>query len=401
MKPGPLLPDAQVTLLLCSHLSKGPAAAKPLTPGEWNDLAQVLVAQRLSPGAMLDMDGSSFQAQLGLSPEQAERLVQLLGRGVQLAVELERLGSLGIWALTRADEAYPAILKKRLGAAAPPVLFGSGDQALLTRGFLAVVGSRDLDEAGERFATEAGQACARDGQVLVSGGARGADRLSMGGCLSAGGSAIGVLADSLERVVREPEYRSAVAGGRLVLVTAVHPRASFTVANAMARNKYIYCLARYGLVVASSLEKGGTRTGALEVLKHRWVPLFARTGEAAPAGNQDLIKRGALPFPPGMPAEDIAGWLAPASANWEAPSGAPRKGLVAPAPDDLFPVVWPHIAARLEKWPSHEELARHLCIDVAQLRAWIERAAEQGVLRASTRQAAGGEPATEQIRFDL
>jgi predicted Rossmann fold nucleotide-binding protein DprA/Smf involved in DNA uptake len=359
-----------------------------------------MVARKLSPGSLLEMDGPAIATQLGLSGEQAERITHLLGRGVQLAVELERLGSLGIWALTRSDEAYPLPLKKRLGTAAPPVLFGAGDQTLLTRGVLAVVGSRDLDEAGERFAAAAGEACARSGQVLVSGGARGADRLSMGGCLNAGGSAIGVLADSLERVLREPEYRSAVAAGRLTLVTAVHPRAPFSVSNAMARNKYIYCLARYGLVVSSSLEKGGTRTGALEVLKQRWVPLFVRTGETAPAGNQDLIQRGALPFPAAVPGEGLAEWLVVASASWAAPTGAQRKGLVTPAPalaaDDLFPVVWPHIAERLEKWPSYEELARHLCVDVAQLRAWVERAAELGILRASSRQAAA-----EQIRFEV
>lgn len=146
--------------------------------------------------------------------------------------------------------------------AAPPVLFGAGDQALLSAGYLSVVGSRDLDPAGETFAAAVGTACARDGKVLVSGGARGADRISMGGCLSAGGCTVAVLADSLERVLREPEYRLAVADGRLALVTAVHPKVGFSVASAMARNKFIYCLSRYGLVVAASLDKGGTRAGA-------------------------------------------------------------------------------------------------------------------------------------------
>lgn len=418
MKPGALTADAQATLLLCSHLAmpKGSAAGdlRPLAPTEWNDLAQALVGVKLRPGALLDMDTATARAKLGASEEQANRITRLLGRGAQLAVEVERLGSLGIWALTRADEAYPQRLKDRLGVAAPPVLFGAGDQGLLSRGFLAVVGSRDVDESGQGFATRMGEACAQSGLVLVSGGAKGVDRISMTGCLKAGGTAIGVLADSLERTIREPETRSALAGARLVLLSAVHPKAPFVVANAMARNKHIYCLARYGLVVASSLEKGGTRAGALEVLKHRWVPLFVRAGEAAPAGNQDLIKRGALSFPADSPGEALEQWMAERAGLWSGPSASARKALAGASPagaiataaeDDLFPVVWPHIARRMSRWTSLEELARNLCVDPGQLGVWIDRALKQGLIPAADvagKRVVGGSPAaSEQIRFEV
>lgn len=405
MKTGPLTPDAQVTLLLCSHLAKGSASkSKPFTLAEWNELAQALVVTKLTPSVLLEMDSQAMQDKLGLSAEQTERIRQLLGRGLQLAVELERLNSFGIWALTRSDEAYPALFKKRLGAAAPPVLFGAGDQTLLTRGYLAVVGSRDLDEAGERFAANVGAACAREGAALVSGGARGVDRVSMDGCLDAGGSAIGVLADSLEKVLREPRYRAAVANGRLVLVTAVHPRAPFSVASAMARNKYIYCLASFGLVVASSEKRGGTRAGALEALKHRWVPLFVRVDDMMPAGNRDLVSRGALPFPATVFQAELGSWLESAASNWAAPVVSKRKGLVESAPppgdDDLFPVVWPHIEARMGKSISHEELARRLGVGAEQLKAWIERAEGLGLLRSGGSSVAAGEP-LEQAQFEL
>lgn len=392
-----------MTLLLTSHLAlpKGPAADKlqPLSPSEWNQLAAQLKSLELRPGVLLSWDRSAVQTQLGLDRDDAERISQLLSRGAQLAIEMERLGSLGIWVLTRADAAYPALLKKRLGAVAPPVLFGAGEQGLLSRGFLAVVGSRDVDEAGAAFAQQVGEGCARGGLVVVSGGAKGVDRLSMAGALKAGGAAVGVLADSLERVIREPEYRAALVEGRLTLVSAVHPGARFSVASAMGRNKLIYCLADYGLVVAASLEKGGTRAGALEVLKHRWVPLFVRSGEGAPAGNQDLIKRGGLPLGPELPVDGLAGWMEFHSAAWtEMAATATRPTLLeagrlkragetttaAPAVvagDDLFLVVWPHIAQRLPKWPTTAELAHHLKVEPTQLQAWLERALKEGLIR--------------------
>jgi predicted Rossmann fold nucleotide-binding protein DprA/Smf involved in DNA uptake len=66
---------------------------------------------------------------------------------------------------------------------------------------------------------------------------------------------------------------------------------------AMARNKLIYALSDFGLVIASDAEKGGTWAGAEEVLKAGWVPVFVVDGPSVPDGNRLLIKRGGIPFP--------------------------------------------------------------------------------------------------------
>ncbi|MEW6307872.1 MAG: DNA-processing protein DprA [Bacillota bacterium] len=286
-----------------------------------------MINQKLRPGWLLEADADGLRDKLGLAAASSDRMVRLLGRGAQLAAEVERLHSLGIWILTRSDEPYPVLLKGRLGTSAPPVLFGAGEPELLGRGFLAVVGSRQLDAAGEGFAEQIGEVCAKSNHVLVSGGASGADSTSMESCLKAGGFAIAVLADSLERVVRKPGFRAAVSVGRLILVSAVHPKARFSVPNAMARNKYIYSLARYGLVVSSSLTNGGTRAGALEVLKHRWVPLFVRVGNGVPAGNEDLVKRGAIRFPAESLQERLEEVLAKHASAWAVVPGTLRKPL--------------------------------------------------------------------------
>lgn len=298
-----LTPESQAILLLCSHLGL-PAQPDPapLTLREWNPLERKLASSPLSNASgLLGLSAAEIVAALGISLEEAERLAGLLDRGVALAIEIERLESLGIWIVTRADENYPARYRERLKDSAPAVLFGSGDASLPGARGLAVVGSRNVDDKGKEFAQFIGGACASSRLVVYSGGARGVDAITMGSALEAGGSAVGVLADSLERAVRTSDARSALAAGQLALITPYSPSAGFTVGMAMGRNKLIYALSDWALVIASEAEKGGTWSGALEALKSRWVPVFALTGDDAPEGNNRLIKLGAQPFPQPFP----------------------------------------------------------------------------------------------------
>ena len=142
------------------------------------------------------------------------------------------------------------------------------------------------------MASLVGNACARCGLVLYSGGARGVDSLATQAALEARGSAVGILADSLEKAIRAPDARAALA-----LLTPYAPNAGFSVGAAMGRNRPIYVLADYALVVSSDAEKGGTWAGATEALKARWVPVFVLEGPDVPDGNRLLLRKGALPFP--------------------------------------------------------------------------------------------------------
>ena len=308
-----LTPDSQAIVLLCSQvgLPAQPDPA-PLTLQEWNPLARKLQASPLGhPGALLGLSVADLKSALDLSEPEAEHLARLLERGGALAIELERLGSLGIWVLTRADEDYPQRLRQRLKESAPAVLFGSGDRALPGQPGLAVVGSRHVDEASKSFAAFIGGACARCGLAVYSGAARGIDAIAMGTALEARGTAVGVLADSLEKAIRAPDARSALARGDLTLITPYAPNAGFSVGAAMGRNRLIYALADYGLVIASDAEKGGTWAGATEALKAKWIPVFVLSGPNATQGNRLLLQKGGLPFPDPFPDQPSAlgNWL--------------------------------------------------------------------------------------------
>lgn len=310
-----LTPDEQAMLMLCSSLGlpeRGPGALAPCTLAEWNKLARKLQSSLLErPGALLGLGTGEIERLLGLAGSEAERLSRLVDRGGLLAIELERLANRGMWVITRASEAYPRRLRDKLREAAPTVLFGSGDLSLCLREALAIVGSRDVGATGQSFTEGVSRWTARSRLAVISGAARGVDRIAMQSALEAGGVVIGVLADSLERAIRPPDSRVAIADGRLLLLTPYHPSASFSVGAAMGRNKIVYGLATWALVVAATVEKGGTWAGAIETLKAGWTTLFVRTGEGTPEGNRALRQKGASPFPSELDEEsgDLAAWL--------------------------------------------------------------------------------------------
>src|SRR5690606_25446543 len=182
----------------------------------------------------------------------------------------------------------------KLGDQAPPLFHGAGDRKKLGTKALAVVGSRHAAPEDMRFARQLGHAAASQGWSIVSGGARGIDEAAMRGAIEAKGTVIGVLADSLLRTATSHKYRDAIQRSDIVLLSPFHPEAGFLGANAMARNKYVYCLSRAAVVVCSDTGKGGTWAGATEDLKKQWVPVWVKHQGDARSGNRALAGRGAL-----------------------------------------------------------------------------------------------------------
>jgi predicted Rossmann fold nucleotide-binding protein DprA/Smf involved in DNA uptake len=295
--------DSAAIAMLCSQLGlsgNDEHDAAPLTLREWNALARKIHESDLRhPGTLLGLSVAELAKRLGLAAGEADRVVQLLTRGGMLALELEHLAASGIWCVTRVDDAYPVRLRNSLKHQAPPVLFGAGDLAILQQPTIAIVGSRNLDERGINFAERLGALCAQSSITVVSGGARGTDRIAMQAALDAGGHAVGVMADNLGRSIRQPDVREFIADDRLVMLTPYRPDNGFSVGAAMGRNKIIYGAADYAVVVSSEYQKGGTWAGAVEALKTDWCPVFARSSTDDGTGNKELIGKGAIPLDEG------------------------------------------------------------------------------------------------------
>lgn len=318
---GVISPNTKAILLLTAPLiaGRGKRSTDLLTPKEYRKFARHLRDLGRQPADLLQPGADRLLGDCHRVIDKA-RLERLLARGFLLSQAFERWQARAIWIVSRADTGYPRRLKKRLKDAAPPILYGCGEPAILDTGGLAVVGSRHVDDALIEYTAGIGRLTAKARRTLVSGGARGVDQAAMRGALEAGGKVAGVLADSLERAVLAREYRNFLMDGLLVLVSPYDPSARFNVGHAMQRNKLIYALADVALVVSSDYEKGGTWTGAVEQLeKLRLVPVYVRSKGETNKGLDALRRKGALPWPnPDTPGALVQALAIEASPNKDA-----------------------------------------------------------------------------------
>jgi DNA processing protein len=401
-----MMANTQAILLLTAPLiaGRGEDSCDRLSPGEYNRLARMLREKQKQPA---DLTGPEAQAVLDLCCTfDRARLESLLARGFLLSQAVDRWNARSIWVVSRADAEYPRRLKARLKEDAPPVLYGCGDAALLDTGGLAVVGSRHVDDELIRYTEGIGRLSAEARRTIVSGAAKGIDRAAMSGALEAGGGAVGVMADSLERAALLRDNRDPLMDGRLVLVSPYDPAAGFNVGHAMQRNKLIYALADAAFVVNSDFETGGTWAGAVEQLDRlRFVPVFVRNGENAGKGNAALLRRGGKLWPDPRDGAELSEVLsatalsAPAEPEQvsiffvlpdetrerevEKPA-APGPAIAAehetsPA-DELLNAVREILGSRLVLPRSEAEVIELLAITKPQAKVWLSRLVEEGVL---------------------
>jgi predicted Rossmann fold nucleotide-binding protein DprA/Smf involved in DNA uptake len=395
-----LTPDTQAILLLCTSFGNSrDAYPQPLNLKEYHSLAKWLVAHQLRPADLLESTGQNLLQTCDLF--MVDRLESLLARGMMLALAVEKWTSKGLWIVGRGDPDYPDRLRQQLGSQAPAFLYGVGDIKLLSQGGLAIVGSRNIDEEGIDYTNRVADNCARQGIQIVSGGARGVDTAAMLAAISAGGNAVGILADSLAKTAVSSKYRSAIQEQRLTLVSAVDPQAGFNVGNAMGRNKYIYALANYGLVINADYNKGGTWAGAIEALKlEKSVPVFVKTEGNISQGNKQLLNLGASEFPPApwhhnldrklqdiintktIKTEAIQCSLSLDSIDSPKDSidlksiGKEREKNKPPT--NIYEAALPFILSCLQQPADPKSLAKKLNISHTQLQEWLKKAVEDG-----------------------
>src|ERR1017187_7081381 len=176
----PLTSNTQAILLLTAPLIAGRSepSCDLLSLGDYNRLTRILREKQKQPAELLG-PGANELIELCAQPFGRARLDALLGRGVLLSQAVERWNARAIWLISRADSRYPKRLKTRLKEAAPPLLYGCGDIALLENGGLAVVGSRHVDDELINYTENIGRLAAEARCAIVSGGAKGIDQAAM------------------------------------------------------------------------------------------------------------------------------------------------------------------------------------------------------------------------------
>lgn len=279
--------DSLATILLVSRMHSD--GTRPLSASEFWKLRGVVPR----PGVLLGEAETELMEDHGLSGELSARIVALLDRATAVAFEMERLEHAGIWTVTPFDEHYPKALLDRLDSKAPALIHAAGALEMLDHPGFGVVGSRDVSPEGAVAAQGVAVKAVELGFALVSGGARGVDKLAMNAAFQAGGKVVGVLADSLMRQLDKPDVRRAIYDEQIVMCTPFSPKAPFKVWNAMGRNKLIYALSEFTLAIAAEAGKGGTWSGATEALRRGFGRVGVWRGPGEGLGNPLLQERGA------------------------------------------------------------------------------------------------------------
>lgn len=275
-----MTPREEGFLLLTSNL--GDPNRRALTVAQARTLAQrVAAAPRIAEDRHLE---SRDLTAMGYSLEMAEHIVALLEDGVLLEHYLRRGQRLDCHPISRVREEYPQTIHNRLGLDAPGCLWSRGNLELLQKPAVALVGSRELRQENLAFAKEVGRQAARQGFVLVSGNARGADRAAQDSCLENGGEVIAVVADELEKYG---------PGQHILYLSEDGFDLPFSAQRALSRNRLIHCMGLQTFVAQCGYQHGGTWDGTVKNLRFGWSPVCCfKDGSAASELLQDMGAEG-------------------------------------------------------------------------------------------------------------
>ena len=191
------------------------------------------------------------------------------------------------------DAEYPRLLAEIPDP--PPVLFWRGHQDITQRQCLAIVGSRHMSRYGERVTRQLVEELASHGVTVVSGLARGVDRVAHETAVGLGVPTIAVMGSGHDQIYPR-EHRAlhdAILSEGLVF-SEYPPKAPIKSCHFPQRNRIISGLSRGTVVVEAA-----KRSGALITVRHALEQnreVFAvpgRVGERLSAGCHGLIKDGA------------------------------------------------------------------------------------------------------------
>jgi predicted Rossmann fold nucleotide-binding protein DprA/Smf involved in DNA uptake len=289
--------DNHALVVLCSTLDykakDDKSAVKPLTIAAYNRLETRLEAAGFTPSIFLTEKLSDISGRLELAAEEIEHIGKLLLRADKLGEELERLAENKIYVTGRAQENYPAKLKKAMGKNSPVIFFYCGEMSLFDAETVAIIGSREASEHEIEYASKHARISAQNERVVVSGAARGIDTIAKEAALHAGGKVVTYVSeDMLGYIKKNTEF---ILWNRMLVLSSFHPTATFKNWNAMERNKYIYASSDYAVVVSSGDGTGGSFKGAADCIKNKYCPLYVKDDEHSPAGNKKLIELGGMP----------------------------------------------------------------------------------------------------------
>ena len=211
----------------------------------------------------------------------------------QADAALRRVEELGGHALVWGSPSYPKQLRQLIDP--PPIVFAIGRLALLNRGAVAVVGTREATPYGRRISRWLARELGRRSVTVVSGLARGIDAAAHEAALDTVGSSIAVLGTGLDVAYPRSNARLAsdLRASGLVL-TEFLPGTPAMRHHFPRRNRLVAALSSAVIVVEAGSKSGSfiTVDHALDLGK----PVFGVPGSVdspVSRGVHDLLRQGA------------------------------------------------------------------------------------------------------------
>lgn len=304
--------------------------AGPLSDAErvaWLRLARTPNVGPVAFEHLLQRCGSAAKAVDAL-PDLARRPVAIPARA-EAERELEAGERLGATLICAAEPAFPPLLAAL--DPPPPLIWVLGDQRMLSRPAVAVVGARVASAAGQRFARGLAAELGQAGRLIVSGMARGIDGAAHEGSLATG--TVAVLGGGVGDIY-PPEHATlhAAIASQGAVVSESPPDHRAQARDFPRRNRLISGLSLAVVVVEAELKSGSLITARLaaeqgrEVLAVPGSPLDPRA-----RGTNDLLRQGATVC---EGAEDVlraleglGGLRERERRPWAGPADAPPDGL--------------------------------------------------------------------------
>jgi DNA processing protein len=214
------------------------------------------------PGNVFDHTAEDLSAMVGINLERAAKIVESRDSLEQANQQIDDLLSLNIHLIGYFDDRYPQAF--RAMADPPLTIYHRGDDTLLDKGGVAIVGTTAADQNGIRAAVDFAKGFAGRGQTVISGLALGIDAAAHLGCMQNGGKTIAVLGcGHLNIYPEENAPLAALIGESGALISEFEAHADAIPGRLVSRNRLIAALADAILII----QIGETRKGELHAAK--------------------------------------------------------------------------------------------------------------------------------------
>ena len=259
-------------------------------------IIDILITKRISFHEFFALSDKEMRVEFNLHTNQVADIQKVKTELPNYSFLAENLLEQGFQLIPINSKEYSETLKQNLKRKeSPPLLYVKGNTKLLKEDSIAIVGSRKASEISLEFTRNIAKKCAENYEVVVSGFAKGVDKMALDATLEYNGHSIIVLPQGILTFGSGiKKYYKKIIDGDVLILSTYHPKAPWSVGLAMNRNTYIYGLAKT-IYVAESDAKGGTWNGVMDGLK-KGRKIFIRKPEPNEKNaNNMLILQGAIP----------------------------------------------------------------------------------------------------------